>query len=105
MKVMRGRVEMPDTKGMDEEEKEHYKFRELMIRNKDKRLYRSMMKNRKNREREAKRLENKRKYHEKEEKALKKSTSTGKELTAKWSVQPLSSTTSDTQIKKIKKDV
>ncbi|EFX87801.1 hypothetical protein DAPPUDRAFT_306492 [Daphnia pulex] len=105
MKVMRGRVEMPDIKGMDEEEKEHYKFRELMIRNKDKRLYRSMMKNRKSREREAKRLENKRKFHEKEEKTLKKSTSTGKELTAKWSIQPLSSTTSDTQIKKIKKDV
>ena len=102
---MRGSVEMPDTKAMDAEESEHYKFRELMIRNKEKRLYRSMMDNRKARVREAKRLETKRKYHEKEEKALKKSTSTGKQLTAKWSVQPLSSTTSDTESKKIKKDV
>nr|SVE89855.1 EOG090X05E6 [Daphnia sinensis]SVE90483.1 EOG090X05E6 [Daphnia sinensis] len=101
MKVMRGRVEMPDVKGMEEEDKEHYKFRELMIRNKDKRLYRSMMKNRRNREREAKRLENKRKQHEKEEKSLKKSTSSGKALTAKWSIQPLSAT-SDTQTKKMK---
>nr|CAG4650945.1 EOG090X05E6 [Simocephalus serrulatus]SVE94210.1 EOG090X05E6 [Simocephalus serrulatus] len=102
MKVLRGRVEMPDVKAMDEEEKEHYKFRELMIRNKDKRLYRSMMKNRKNREREAKRLENKRKYHELEAKGSKDKTA-GKELTAKWSVQPLS-TTPGAQIKKTKKD-
>lgn len=93
---------MPDVKAMDEEEKEHYKFRELMIRNKDKRLYRSMMKNRKNREREAKRLENKRKYHELEAKGSKDKTA-GKELTAKWSVQPLS-TTPGAQIKKTKKD-
>lgn len=92
---------MPDVKGMEEEDKEHYKFRELMIRNKDKRLYRSMMKNRKSREREAKRLENKRKQHEKEEKDLKKSTSSGKALTAKWSIQPQSAT-SDTQTKKMK---
>nr|SVE74155.1 EOG090X05E6 [Daphnia barbata] len=92
MKVMRGSVEMPDIKGMDEEEKEHYKFRELMIRNKDKRLYRSMMKNRHIREREAKHLANKRKHHDKEEKALKKSKSSREVVAAKWSVQPLSAT-------------
>lgn len=57
---------MPDTKAIENEDKEHYRFRELMIRNKDKRLYRSMMKNRQDREREAKRLENKRKFLDKE---------------------------------------
>ena len=66
MKVLKGRVEMPDTKAIENEDKEHYRFRELMIRNKDKRLYRSMMKNRQDREREAKRLENKRKFLDKE---------------------------------------
>ena len=71
MKVLRGRVEMPDSKAVEEEDKEHYRFRELMIRNKDKRLYRSMMKNRKDREREAKRLENKRKFIDKEQKGTK----------------------------------
>ena len=62
---------MPDSKAVEEEDKEHYRFRELMIRNKDKRLYRSMMKNRKDREREAKRLENKRKFIDKEQKGTK----------------------------------
>lgn len=66
MKVLKGRVEMPDTKAIENEDKEHYRFRELMIRNKDKRLYRSMMKNRQDREREAKRLVNKRKFLDKE---------------------------------------
>nr|SVE75097.1 EOG090X05E6 [Daphnia dolichocephala] len=104
MKVMRGNVEKPDIQGMENEEKEHYKFRELMIRNKDKRLYRSMMKNRKGRVREAKRLTDKRKFHDQEDKALKKSTSSGEVVAAKRSVQHLSAT-SGTQSKKTKKKV
>ena len=72
MKVLQGRVELPDTKGIELEEKEHYRFRELMIRNKDKRLYRSMMDNRKKREREAKKLEMKRKSHDQQVKSAKK---------------------------------
>lgn len=82
---------------MDQEEKEHYRFRELMIRNKDKRLYRSMMKSRNTRVREAKRLESKRKQHEKE---AKESKSQANGVTAKWSVQPVAS---DTPSKKMKK--
>nr|CAG4634763.1 EOG090X05E6 [Alona affinis] len=94
MKVLRGRVELPDKKGIELEEKEHYRFRELMIRNKDKRLYRSMMDNRKKREREAKRLEMKRKSHDKEVKSAKNvKTSTAKVSTDKWSIQAASAGT------------
>nr|CAG4649301.1 EOG090X05E6 [Scapholeberis mucronata]SVE93591.1 EOG090X05E6 [Scapholeberis mucronata] len=103
MKVLRGRVEAVGTKELEQEEKEHYRFRELMIRNKDKRLYRSMMDNRKNRIREAKRLEMKRKQHEKEAKDS-KSKATAKDATAKWSIQPVSSP-SDTPSKKMKKSL
>lgn len=78
MKVLRGRVELPDKKAIELEDKEHYRFRELMIRNKDKRLYRSMMDNRRKREREAKRLEMKRKSHDKETKSDKKAKTPGK---------------------------
>ena len=72
MAVARGQVERDDGKALEQEEKEHYRFRELMIRNKDKRLYRSMMKNRKNREREAKRLDEKRKTIDKQAPPTKK---------------------------------
>ena len=91
MGVARGRVELPDTAAMDQEEKEHYRFRELMIRNKDKRLYRSMMKNRKNRQREAKRLEGKRKFHDKVAKSSSKKSSS-------------SLTSSGPEVKKMKTD-
>nr|CAG4647020.1 EOG090X05E6 [Megafenestra aurita]SVE92363.1 EOG090X05E6 [Megafenestra aurita] len=92
MKVMRGEIEPPDIKGMKDEEKEHYRFRELSIRNKEKRLYRSMMENRKERISEALRLKNKRKLIEKQAKLAKDQNSTGKDVTAKWSVQPVSGT-------------
>ena len=74
MKVMRGKAEAPNKKAMDDEEKEHYRFRELMIRNKDKRLYKSMMESRRKRENEAKKLETKRKAFDTENKG-------------KWSIQ------------------
>lgn len=89
---MRGEIEPPDIKGMKDEEKEHYRFRELSIRNKEKRLYRSMMENRKERISEALRLKNKRKLIEKQAKLAKDQNSTGKDVTAKWSVQPVSGT-------------
>lgn len=87
MVVARGRVEAPDTKGMEQEEREHYRFRELMIRNKDKRLYRSMMKNRKQRQREAKRLELKRKAIDDCVKDTKKTKSA--DPVKAWSVAPI----------------
>merc|ERR1719378_1299912 len=59
MGVSRGIIEPTDSKAIEQEDKEHYRFREMMIANKNKRLYRSMMKNRKNRQREAIRLEKK----------------------------------------------
>lgn len=71
---MRGRVEAPSKKAAEDEEKEHYRFRELMIRNKDKRLYKSMMESRRKRENEARKLETKRKAFDQENKG-------------KWSVQ------------------
>lgn len=80
MAVARGQVERDDGKALEQEEKEHYRFRELMIRNKDKRLYRSMMKNRKNREREAKRLDEKRKTIDKQAPPTKKAKK------AQWNV-------------------
>lgn len=96
MKVLKGRVEQPDTKAMELEEQEHYRFRELMIRNKDKRLYRSMMKNRKGREREAKRLDMKRKLHDKEVKT------TDKNPAEKWSIKKNKADSADPPIKKKK---
>merc|ERR1712071_436367 len=45
MGVSRGLVEPSDSKALELEEKEHFRFRELMIPNKNKRLYKSMMKN------------------------------------------------------------
>ena len=75
---MRGTAEAPNKKAQDDEDKEHYRFRELMIRNKDKRLYKSMMESRRKRENEAKKLEMKRKAFD-------------KETPAKWSVQPAAS--------------
>merc|ERR1711911_470316 len=76
MGVSRGVVEPADTKAKELEDKEHYRFREMMIANKNKRLYRSMMKNRKNRQREAVRLEKKRKMHDQEAKATQSKTPT-----------------------------
>ena len=94
MVVARGRIELPNAKGIEEEEREHYRFRELMIRNKDKRLYRSMMKNRKQREREATRLEEKRKVFDQETKSSK-----AKKSKAQWNVEPL---TKASEVKKKK---
>lgn len=102
MKVLRGKVELPDTKSLELEEKEHYRFRELMIRNKDKRLYRSMMKNRKNREREAKRLEMKRKSHDQETKIAKNKMA--KNPSAKWNARSAEKKSVDPPIKKLKTD-
>lgn len=74
---MRGKAEAPNKKAAEDEDKEHYRFRELMIRNKDKRLYKSMMESRRKRQNEAKKLETKRKAFDQDNK--------GK----KWSVQPV----------------
>nr|CAG4650126.1 EOG090X05E6 [Sida crystallina] len=105
MVVARGRPEPVDAKSAEMEEEEHYRFRELMIRNKDKRLYRSMMKNRKARQREAKRLEAKRKTFDEEAKSSGVDKGKKKDAASKWQVQPISDTKSSTpQIKKMKTD-
>lgn len=85
MGVSRGVVEPTDTKAMEMEDKEHFRFRELMIPNKSKRLYRSMMTNRKKRQREAVRLEKKRKMHDHEAKAAQSKTPA--KTTEQWKIQ------------------
>nr|CAG4643928.1 EOG090X05E6 [Lepidurus arcticus] len=61
MEVKRGKVEKADPKQAAEaEEKEHYRFRELMMKKRHKRLYRSMMRSRSRREKEAVKLGQKR---------------------------------------------
>nr|CAG4643182.1 EOG090X05E6 [Ilyocryptus agilis] len=100
MKVARGRVELPDKKSAEAADLEHYRFRELMIRNKDKRLYRSMMESRKKRQREAKLLETKRKMHEKE--IVKQRSTSQKTSLAKWNVQPFTGKASEPEVKKKK---
>nr|CAG4651793.1 EOG090X05E6 [Triops cancriformis] len=68
MEVKRGKVEKADPKQAAEaEEKEHYRFRELMMKKRHKRLYRSMMRSRSRREKEATKLGQKREEIEKEQ--------------------------------------
>jgi len=100
MGVSRGIIEPTDSKAIEQEDKEHYRFREMMIANKNKRLYRSMMKNRKNRQREAIRLEKKRKMHDQEAKTAQSKTPA--KNTEQWKIQQ----TADgvRQAKKIKVD-
>jgi len=71
-----------------------------MVRRWNKRLYKSMMKNRKDRQREAHRLGNKRKMHDKEAKANQKKTPAND--AEKFKIQELAGGVR--QVKKIKVD-
>nr|CAG4640831.1 EOG090X05E6 [Eulimnadia texana] len=69
MSVVRGRVEKLDTtKQEEQDEKEHYRFRESAMKKKHRKLYRSMMRNRHRREKEARKLGQKRQEIEAEKK-------------------------------------
>ena len=69
MKVVKGKPEKIDKDDVKKKmEDEEYKLRVLMIRKKHKGLYKSMMKSRKRRVNESKKLEAKREMHDAKEK-------------------------------------
>nr|CAG4645504.1 EOG090X05E6 [Lynceus sp. MCZ IZ 141354] len=79
MAVVRGQVDNVDPNDINEkDEKEHYRFRELMIKTKHRKLYRSMMRSRKRRAQEAKKLQDKREIIEKGPEVPKKKKKAGK---------------------------
>ena len=103
MKVLRGAVEMPNNKSAERDDKDHYRFRQSMVPSKLKRLYRSMLKSQKGREKNATRLLQKRKQIDKTKNAKNKKKSTGTQVTAKTSIQPVDAV-SETPAKKLKKE-
>merc|ERR1712237_312748 len=78
VKGMAVEVGKEEAKEDDNIEDEEYRLRVMMIKNKHRGLYKSMMKGRKRRENEAKIMEKKRKAHDEEEVAKKKAKKVAK---------------------------